>query len=350
MHLGRFLFGVGGESLSVAQSRITAKWFKGKELALALGMNLAMGRLGSVLNDLLSPHLAEEFNIHAAIWFGTVTCLLSFLAGQYLLKLDQPISPQFQRLDRSDESLDGDIEMMASRSPTAQSPIRIKEMLNFSSFTPAFWLLCAIMCLYYAADIPFNAIHSSFLQLRFRFSSIAAAQIMSIPDTLSAIFVPFCGLFVDLYGHRCKVMIVCGLIMTSVHLFFATSTVSSPSPIPALVFLGLSYALLLTFWPAMALIVPEHKLSTAFGIGTSLLNATLAFTPVIVAFTLQMDQSYTTTESFFVFVCFIGFICSIILWYYDRIWQKGILEKVQLKGKPIKDSEDNLISEYNGSS
>ena len=55
MLVGRVVFGLGGESMSVAQSAIVSSWFKGKELAFALGVNLSVSRLGSVLNSNTIP-------------------------------------------------------------------------------------------------------------------------------------------------------------------------------------------------------------------------------------------------------------------------------------------------------
>ena len=55
MLAGRVLFGLGGESMSVAQSAIVSQWFKGKELAMALGLNLSISRLGSVINGIVIP-------------------------------------------------------------------------------------------------------------------------------------------------------------------------------------------------------------------------------------------------------------------------------------------------------
>lgn len=55
MIAGRVVFGMGGESMQVAQSSIISVWFKGKELAFALGLNLSIARLGSVINGIVVP-------------------------------------------------------------------------------------------------------------------------------------------------------------------------------------------------------------------------------------------------------------------------------------------------------
>jgi len=60
MIAGRVIFGLGGESLSVAQSAIVSKWFKGKELAMALGLNISISRLGSVINGMIVPKIYDN--------------------------------------------------------------------------------------------------------------------------------------------------------------------------------------------------------------------------------------------------------------------------------------------------
>jgi len=77
MWQGRVIFGIGGESMQIAQTVLLFKWFKGKEVALALGLNISVARAGSVLNDVLSPWTASHYGLPAAFWLGTAFCTLS---------------------------------------------------------------------------------------------------------------------------------------------------------------------------------------------------------------------------------------------------------------------------------
>jgi MFS family permease len=74
MYLGRVIYGFGGESLSVANSALLTQWFKGKEMAFAFGLNLSIARLGSVINNVVSPTLADNVDIQFAFWFGVILC------------------------------------------------------------------------------------------------------------------------------------------------------------------------------------------------------------------------------------------------------------------------------------
>lgn len=85
---GRFVFGLGGESLSVASNALVSAWFAGRELALALGVNLSFSRLGSVANDVISPWLAERDGVTVSLLFGFVVCVLSVVSSLVLAFVD----------------------------------------------------------------------------------------------------------------------------------------------------------------------------------------------------------------------------------------------------------------------
>lgn len=81
MLLGRTVYGFGGENISVATSTLTSKWFQGKELALSFGINLAVSRMGSVVNNLISPKLANQKGTPMAIWFGVLMNSISVVCA-----------------------------------------------------------------------------------------------------------------------------------------------------------------------------------------------------------------------------------------------------------------------------
>ncbi|KAJ3060584.1 hypothetical protein HK102_009433, partial [Quaeritorhiza haematococci] len=283
MYLGRAVFGIGGESLSVAQTTMTTKWFRGKELAFALGLNLSIARLGSVFNDFISPQLGTRVSVPFAMWFGLIICLLSFSTAVGLSFLDSK-APYL----KSDNEFDG--ERPKKSSGEARERLRV-DWNVISAFPAPFWQLMLVMVLMYATVVPFNTIHSAFLQLKwYPDEPITASQVMAIPDTISAVLVPFVGAFVDFYGHRVKVLTLCSVLMATVHLVFGlSSSATVPSPIPLLVVLGLAYAMLLTFWPCIPLVVGSDNLATAFGLMTSALNISLFIFPIIVATLTNAD-------------------------------------------------------------
>jgi MFS family permease len=89
MLIGRVVFGLGGESMTVAQSTIISLWFKGKELNFAMGLNLSIARLGSVINGLVVPRVYTASNLGTALMVGAIICGVSAVAAIFLVILDK---------------------------------------------------------------------------------------------------------------------------------------------------------------------------------------------------------------------------------------------------------------------
>ncbi|KAJ3410766.1 hypothetical protein HDV05_003268 [Chytridiales sp. JEL 0842] len=355
MHFGRVLFGIGGESLQVAQSRITTKWFKGKELAFALGVNLSVARLGTVLTDFVSPYLALSIgSVPFAAWFGFVSCFISLVAGLVLNVIDA-VGTKPSRWKEWSQSLSSLCIMLygggkpsgRSRRTNVAPPLAASITEGFN-FPLPFWQICLVMCLMYATVVPFNTILSAFLQTRwFPGDPRKSSQVMSIPDFVSAILVPFAGTFVDLFGRRVKVLLVCGLLMTFFHAMMISASVATlSSPIPLLLLLGGCYSLLLTFWPCIPVVVTENSLATAFGLATSAQNLSLTIFPIFVAALVTGDPTYKNAEMFFTFMSSLGVL--VCLWMCDGGSIPKRHELVKTKSKdPTIDRNSQTVQKWN---
>jgi nitrate/nitrite transporter NarK len=190
---GRFVFGFGSESLCVGQSYITSSWFSHGNLGLAMGLNIAVGRLGSVFNDFISPTLAvaSDTGILNALWAGVFTCFVSFQTGILLIAFDRKYNPQIlqTKSEIELEHLDGSSTPISKESKSLKrigaKSLRSQFELFFHSiceFPFSFWLLCVVMALSYGTIVPFNTIHSALLQARYDMDPLSAAQIMAIPE------------------------------------------------------------------------------------------------------------------------------------------------------------------------
>lgn len=166
---GRVLFGFGGESLGVAQGTLVASWFKNSELgtlrlspslygpiaqvlgllvALALGINLSVARLGSVINNEMSPAIAKTSGVSAALWIGVAMCVMSSIMVLLVIPLDK-------RAERSTTS--------SQKEPAAAQSTHFSDIKHFR---PAFWLLALSCLVVYGCVIPFNSVASSLLMER----------------------------------------------------------------------------------------------------------------------------------------------------------------------------------------
>ena len=314
---GRFIFGLGGESLAVAQSQLTSRWFRDDGLAFALGMNLAVGRFGSVVNDFVSPYLVsstrkESDGVILALTAGLIACMLSTLAAFFLVSFDRT---QYRTL-----------------SPRrTQSPVKAPYRWNMlSKLGGPFWLLCLIMIFSYGTVIPFNTIHATLLQRRLAMDMVSSARIMAVPDTISMILTPFSGTFVDRVGHRAHILASCSLLLAWVH--YALGHANEETwfmPMVPLLVLGLCYSFLLLIWSTIPLLVPSTLTGFAFGVGQSLLNVSLTVSPIIVSALMVYDTSFYSVEMFFVGCGLSSFLLSVYMMQLDRTILGGILKSGQ---------------------
>ena len=145
MLFGRFIFGLGGESLSVAQSTMVVSWFPPQEMALALGVNLSIARLGSVVNNIVSPRIANGSSVAQALWVGVFVCALSVLACVVLFPIDAAAEKQ--------------VKSTSSR----QTEKKKGSWRDIKHLSGLFWLLTASCVVVYGCVLPFNNVASSLL-------------------------------------------------------------------------------------------------------------------------------------------------------------------------------------------
>ncbi|KAI8821840.1 major facilitator superfamily domain-containing protein [Fimicolochytrium jonesii] len=358
MLTGRVFFGIGGESIGVVQASITTAWFRGKELAFALGLTLCIARFGSVVNANLSPRIEKIWTSSGAVWVGGLTCYLSFGCAIILVYImahhapDTPGSPGLSTSSRTSSKEDippssarrGSIQDSATTpllpkslncdSPTTTSkeaPAWLEGLAEIAMFPWTFWLVCLICVLLYGTVVPFNNIASDFLMSKwFPGDTQTAGTVMSIPDTMSAVLVPICGVLVDRYGGRASLLVVCALVIAAVH---ATLGLTQLYPVYPLVFLGLSYSMYgVAIWPSIATVIqhredtlhhenpndpPPKLLGTAYGLSTSALNTALTVMPLISAQIRVWGGSFVPVEMFFVALALGGAAASAVLWVVD---------------------------------
>ena len=117
---GRFVFGLGGESLMVSLLTLLASWFEGKELAFSLGLMFSFARLGSASNAWVSPFIAYDKGVALAFWFGVVLCFFSFVCTLFVVVLDQLFKSPYESNGHEYSEIE-DSEISASNS-TSTSP------------------------------------------------------------------------------------------------------------------------------------------------------------------------------------------------------------------------------------
>jgi MFS family permease len=306
MVLGRFLFGVGAETLSVAVMVALAQWFFGRYFALCMALIISLARLGSYLAD-RSPSFAHSLyqrGWQPALWLAAGFAALS-LSGALL----------YWFLDRR-ESQRGTLAI----APPGE---RI-DWRNLLHFRAEYWYVVGICVAFYAVIFPFRSTFAiKYLQQAHGLSLEDAGRINSYVFLAAVVATPLFGLLVDRIGRH-TVLLIAGslalplsfLFLTSgnVHLWISTSL------------LGLSFALVpAVLWPSVARHVVGNQLGTAYGLMTLLQNTGLTLANVIVGYLNDRAgagaahvQGYAAMLWFFALLSVAGFLFAILLWRRDR--------------------------------
>lgn len=271
MYLGFFVFGLGAETSIVVLSKIIVKWFKGKELALALGLNVALGRLGSALALQLSPVLADSGGPWTnAIWFGVILLwsgVLIYLFYNLLdIKLDRQVKIDVE--DPEDEFKWADLKFLVTNK-------------TFIFIT----LLCVT---FYSAVFPFIKYAPDMLMNKFEFNRQISGNISAILMYGTILLTPLFGWIADNKGKSATLMYLGSALLIISHLMFAKTMITPYIPI---FLLGVAFSLVpAAMWPAVTKIVGENKIGTAYGFMFSVQNLGLWALPQLIGYVLERSN------------------------------------------------------------
>ncbi|RXN02254.1 major facilitator superfamily domain-containing 1-like protein [Labeo rohita] len=251
MLTGRLLFGSGNGSLTIVQNRITAFWFRGKELALAFGLTLAFSRLGSVLNFFLTQRFESEYGMQWTLWGGTFLCVLGFLSAITVSVLDKMGMKQL--------GLDGVMQEESRK-------VRVQDVKHLSL---RYWLLVLTIMFFYNGIFPFIADASKFIQDKYSgYSQKEAAYIAGAVYDSSLVLSAVVGILIDYVGLRGVFAVLCAVLTLPVFGLLAFTFVP---PLVSTIWLGITYSFAAaSMWPSIPLVVPQATLGTAMGLATSI--------------------------------------------------------------------------------
>ena len=226
MLVGRIIFGLGNGSLTIVQNKITATWFKGKELALAFGFTMSMSRAGSVLNFNLSPLICDKIGLVNTLWFGVGLTGIGLVAAVTVSMMD---SSGQKRL-----AMQAAAKAIPPEKPT---PFSVKDVFKYPA---SFWALTAALCFFYNGIFPFMAEAPDFIRMKYKKSPQVAGVIAGICYDMSMILSPFMGGIIDRVGKRGYLTLLCGLGIVPV---FALLWQTDITPLVPIIALGCFYSL-----------------------------------------------------------------------------------------------------------
>ncbi|CAN8021308.1 unnamed protein product [Ixodes persulcatus] len=308
MQFGRFIFGVGRESLVVAQNAYSVCWFKDKELNTVFGLQLSISRLGSMANFMTMPVLFTSFSklysgttgLGVTLLIPAFWCLLSMLCAVVLAVLDRRAARILKR-------------------EAAQTG---------AFFVVDFVSSCLLECMNSLKHLQtfrhFIKLYALFLQ------TVQPAQgtlFCSTPYLITAFACPVFGILVDLVGRNLLwvTVAVVGTLVSHGLLAFTFF-----NPWVAMVYMGLNYSLLAcAFWPLVAMVVPERQLGTAYGMMLSVQNLGLALISMVSGMIVDSSGYFMLEVFFLAWVCCALIACLLLLMV--NATQGGVLNRGRTK-------------------
>jgi len=288
--LGFALFGVGAETAGVTVSKVMVKWFQGKELALAMGLQVAIARLGTALALSMAPRIAGAMhNVPRPVLFGIALLaagLLSFLAYTIMdIKYDK------------EEQQEKDDALAAGGEPEAEEEkFKIKDVGLL--FTNKPFIYIAMLCvLFYSAVFPFLKYASDLMVNKFGVDPATAGDIPSLLPFGTILLTPLFGYFLDKKGKGASIMILGSLLLIVVHLVYAYGPASQTLAIVMMLLLGIAFSLVpAAMWPAVPRIVEERYLGSAYATIFWIQNWGLMGVPWLIGWTLDKVNPGVTEQ------------------------------------------------------
>ncbi len=263
MVVSRFLLGLGSEPLIVAITTALAKWFKGRELGFAFGINLTIARLGSVAAD-WSPTWARfafdgwQGPLVIAAVIGTLVVVSAVAYGGLEARANRRFG--LARADETDKLVLSDL----------------------FRFTRSYWFVVALCVTFYSAIFPFRGFAIKFFIEAWELTREAAGQYNSVLPLAAMVATPLFGLLVDKVGKRALFMVFGSFLMMPVFLMMAYHV--TPLAVPVAM-MGIAFSLIpAVMWPSVAYIVEEKRLGTAYAVMTLVQQLGVMGVPLVIGF------------------------------------------------------------------
>ena len=261
-YVGCMLFGLGSEIAGVAVTRSIAKWFKGKNMALAMGLQLAIARFGTATAILVAPMIVKQKALGEMYTLAETN--RPALIGLAVLAVGTVLWAIFVAMDAKFDKQTGESDKVET---AEEDKFRFSDIWRILS-NPRFLMIAVLCVTFYCCVIRFKKFGVSILLPLFGVDLDIATLLLAMIPFFTILFTPLFGALVDKVGKAPLWMIVgSGLVLIS-HLIITFA----PQGVPAYAYvsiamLGIGYSLVPSaMWPSVPKIVPEKNLGTAYSL------------------------------------------------------------------------------------
>ena len=278
--LGFMIFGCGCEMAGITASKALAKWFEGKEMALAMGLEMALARVGVFFIFTISPRLAGAINptVVKPVAFCTALLLIGLICFTIFCFMDKKFDKQLGA-----DAVQGESE----------EEFKLADVVNIFK-SKLFWIVAMLCVLYYSALFPFQKFAANMLQSNLGVSATTAADIFRWFPIGAACITPLLGWFLDKKGKGATMLILGSLLMIICHLTFALVLPLYPNEavaFTAIILLGISFSLVpASLWPSIPKIMDKRFLGSAYSLIFWVQNFGLSGTPMLIGWALEKSN------------------------------------------------------------
>jgi len=320
--LGYATFGVGVEVAGITVSKIIVKWFKGKEMALAMGLEMATARIGTTLAMVTSVPIARAMH---GVSKPILVCLIMLCIGMISFFLYTIMD---KRLDKSIALASG------GNSDADEESFNIRDIL-FIVKNKGWWYIAILCVLFYSAVFPFLKYATDLMVNKFQVDPEVAGIIPGMLPFGTMILTPLFGNLYDRKGKGASIMILGAVLLIFVHTLYSIPALrATPIAIVLIIILGIGFSLVPSaMWPSVPKIIPEKQLGTAYAMIFWVQNIGLMGVPALIGWVLNKYcitgthliegsevSSYNYTLPMIIFTCFglVALVFALLLKAEDK--------------------------------
>ncbi len=286
--IGFAVFGVGVEVAGITVSKIIVKWFKGKEMALAMGLEMATARLGTGLALAVPAPIALALGtdgipaVSAPYMLGIGLLVAGFVAFIWYTSMDR-------KLEKSENISDEVNE---------EDKFKVSD-IKVILLSKGFWLIALLCVLFYSGVFPFLYYASDLVVNKYGVDPKYAGLIPTLLPFGTIFFTPFFGNLYDKKGKGATIMLLGSVFLLAVHILFAIPAFDSVIvAILLVIWLGVTFSLVPSaMWPSVPKIIPEKQLGTAYALIFWVQNWGLMGMPLLIGWVLDKYCKINITGS-----------------------------------------------------
>ena len=318
--LGFAIYGVGCEIAGITVSKVIVKWFTGHELALAMGLQVALARIGTAGALAVALPFAKSFGgVHASVALGAAMLCAGMLAFLVYCVMDK----------KEDASA-------ATAANGSEEGFKLSDLVILVK-SPGFWCVALLCLMFYAGVFPFLKLATKLMVFKYGVDADVAGLIPAMLPFGTIFLTPFFGGLYDKIGKGATLMIIGSVLLTLVHFIFVLPLHSYILAIVCMIILGIAFGLVPSaMWPSVPKIIPMKLLGSAYALIFYIQNIGLSLVPVWIGKVNQQNTGadgvidYTQTMTIFAGFGAVAILISFLLLFLDK--KKGYgLQKPNVK-------------------